>query len=575
MSKTAAELKTELLKINRKPYPAYKSLKGEYQFEKYTLFIDHVQGDPFASPSRLHVFLNGKQTGIPKNFCDNMDKRIAFADYCLRSFGKSVSKYSFQAKGSGKSGLISVSQCGQQVLERTSCRLKEDGSLLLRMEIGFPANGRTINSNELIKILFEYLPAAVEQSLVFSNMDQGKVKKALELYEDQTALLAICKENGWIAFVADGSILPRTSGVSEKPMKEAVSFYSPESMKEEIILPHRGKLSGMAVKEGITLIVGGGYHGKSTLLNALESGIYHHIAGDGREYIVTDESAFKIRAEDGRSISGTDISMFISDLPNGRDTGCFWTEDASGSTSQAANVSEALLSGSKVLLMDEDTSATNFMVRDGLMAEVIAKEKEPITPFIDRVRELYEKHGVSTVIVAGSSGAYFYIADKIIQMDHYKAVDITEKVRRICPLRGNVEEKKEDDKKAVGLMTNRKRFVKLMPLERKKGQLKAKQYGIDSFSVGKETMEIRGLEQLKDYEQTTTLAYLLKYTLEMMEKAKKQETLEYYLQKTWDTYEKGGMEMILASKELPADYAKVRKQDYYACFYRYRGLKRI
>ena len=569
--KSAADLKTELLKINRKPYPAYKGLKGEYDFKQYTLFIDHVQGDPFASPSRLHVRLTGRQSGIPKSCCDNLDKRIAFADYCLRAFGKCVSKYSFQAKGSGKSGLICVSECGQQVLERTSCRIGEDGSILLRMEIGFPANGRTINSNELMKIFYEYLPAAVEKSLVFANMNEVKVKQALDLYEDQTALLAICKEKGWISFVADGSVLPRESGVSERPMKKPVLFYSPESMREEVVLPHKGRMTGMAVKEGVTLIVGGGYHGKSTLLKSLETGIYHHIAGDGREYIMTEQTAFKLRAEDGRSISGTDISMFISDLPNGKETKCFWTEDASGSTSQAANVAEALLSGTKVLLMDEDTSATNFMVRDELMAKVIAKEKEPITPFIDRVRMLYDKHGVSTLIVAGSSGAYFSIADKIIQMDHYRAVDVTDRVRTLCPIRENHLGVAE----SINIFPEERRSLTLKPLERKKGQLKAKQYSLYSFSLGKETLELRGLEQLKDYEQTTTLAHLMKYTLEEMEKAAGKETADHILKTVWADYEKKGMEGLLSSKGgLPADFTNVRKQDFYACFNRYRGFTR-
>ena len=237
--KSAGELKNELIKINRKPYPAYKSLKGEYDFQKYRLCIEHVQGDPFAAPSRVHVYLDGRQTGIPRECSDTEDKRIAFADYCLRSFGKCISNYSFQAKGSGKSGLISVSHCGQQVLERSSCLIREDGSILLRMEIGFPANGRTINSTELIKILYDYLPKAVEQSLVFANMNHKKVKQVLDLYEDQTALYDICEQNGWIAFIADGSVLPRSSGVSEKPMKEAVPFCSPESLKKEVSKPHQ------------------------------------------------------------------------------------------------------------------------------------------------------------------------------------------------------------------------------------------------------------------------------------------------------------------------------------------------
>lgn len=565
--KIAAELKAELEKINRKPYPAYKSLKGTYRFPDYQLGIDHVQGDPFAAPSRLHVFLSGKETGIPAHFLDRKEKRLAFSDYCLRRFGACVSKYSFQAKGSGKSGLIRVSRCGQQVLYRSSCQLEKDGSLMLQMEIGFPANGRTINSGELIKILHKYLPEAVDQSLKFSNMDQKRVKEVLDLYEDQTELYRICREKGWVAFVADGSILPRTSGISQKPMKEGKKFVSPASMRVEVNLPHRGKIQGMAIPRGITLIVGGGYHGKSTLLNALETGIYHHIKGDGREYIVTDPTAFKIRAEDGRNIAGTDISMFIDDLPNGKDTTAFWTEDASGSTSQAANVAEALLAGTKLLLMDEDTSATNFMVRDEQMAKIIAKEKEPITPFIDRARKLYEQQGISTVIVAGSSGAYFAIADRILQMDCYEALDITDKVRNLCPLRPAEESE-------VLRISEENRVLALRPLERKKGQLKAKQYSIHSFSVGAENMELRGLEQLMDEEQTATLSYLTKHILEKIEKDRSKATLEAYLEQTWQQYEKKGMEGILESPILPASFAQVRKQDFYACVYRYRGFQK-
>lgn len=562
---TQLDLQNELKKINRKPYPAYKGLKGKYQFEKYTLSIDHVQGDPFASPSSLHVRLNGKQSKIPERYVDNEDKRTAFSDFCLRSFGKEVDKYSFRAHGSGKSGFIGVSQCGQQVLKRSSCKIEDDSSVLLRFEVGFPANGRTINSMELMKILFDFLPDIVENSLVFTNMNENEVKETLDLYEDQSALHDICKENGWVAFVADGSVLPRKSGVSDKPMKNAKMFISPESMRETVTLPHKGDISGMAVKKGITLIVGGGYHGKSTLLNAMETGVYHHIKDDGREYIAADETAFKVRAEDGRAISGTDISMFISDLPNGKDTKQFWTEDASGSTSQAANVAEALMTQSKLLLMDEDTSATNFMVRDALMARVIAKEKEPITPFLTRARSLYEDYGVSTILVAGSSGAYFSVADKVIQMDCYQAFDITNKVREICPVEVSPYEKT--------LISKGGRILSIKPLERKKGQLKAKQYSKETFSIGKETVEIRGLEQIMDYEQTATLAYLLKYILEQMEKEKKNVSLEEQMERIWKLYKSKGIEALCNSDNLPSSFAEVRKQDFYACVNRYRGFK--
>ena len=262
------------------------------------------------------------------------------------------------------------------------------------------------------------------------NCDAKRLQKISDLAEDQQALRDILPKLGLCAFVANGSILPRESGVSARPMKSAVCFRSPEEMEVEITLPHRGVIRGMGIRKGITLIVGGGYHGKSTLLKALEFGVYNHIAGDGREYVITDSTAVKLRAEDGRSIKKTDISMFINDLPNGKDTTHFYTEDASGSTSQAANVVEAMEAKAGVMLIDEDTSATNFMIRDELMQRVIHRDMEPITPFIERIRELYEEEGISTVIVAGSSGAYFHIADCIVQMDRYMPKDITQTAKK-------------------------------------------------------------------------------------------------------------------------------------------------
>ena len=423
---SAAELKSLLNRIDHKGYPAYKDTKGIYQFQGYELSIDHVQGDPFASPSKVSVRVRGRQAAFPKELYKERHQRVALQDELTRQFGRRAERFAFKAKGSGKSGLISVSRCGQEVLERTACRIDErTGDVTLRMEIGFPANGRTINARELEKILFEFVPECVRYSLFYKNMNEGKLREIIDLAEDQHYIREMLSELGLCAFVANGSILPRESGISAKPMRGGVKFISSKEQEVTLELPHKGKLTGMGIKKGITLIVGGGYHGKSTLLKALELGVYDHIAGDGREYVITDASALKLRAEDGRSIQKTDISMFINDLPNGKDTVGFCTEDASGSTSQAANVVEGIEAGTKLLLIDEDTSATNFMIRDELMQRVIHREMEPITPFIERIRELYEEYDISTVIVAGSSGAYFHIADSVIQMDRYMPKDIT------------------------------------------------------------------------------------------------------------------------------------------------------
>ena len=400
-----------------------------------------------------------------------------------------------------------MSRCGQEVLERTACGWPGVGGISsLRMEIGFPANGRTINARELEKILFDFVPECVKSALFYKNMDAKRLRGIVDLAEDQQYIREQLPKLGLCAFVADGSVLPRESGISQRPMKGGVKFRSPKELEVTLDLPHRGKTTGMGIRKGITLIVGGGYHGKSTLLKALELGVYNHIAGDGREYVITDDTAMKIRAEDGRSIQKTDISMFINDLPNGKDTVGFCTEDASGSTSRRRTWWRASRRALPLLLIDEDTSATNFMIRDELMQRVIHRDMEPITPFIERIRELYENYGISTVIVAGSSGAYFHIADSIIQMDKYVPKDITEYAKK------EAEDLPHDQRSgAPAAKPDFRRCPKPSPAFKGNDRIKMKTLGKEGVMINKETIDLRYVEQIADSEQATALGYCVRY----------------------------------------------------------------
>ncbi len=566
---TATELRNKLRSIDHKGYPAYKDLKGQYNFGDYVLSIDHVQGDPFASPSRLSVRVEKAKAGFPAAYYDTKAKRITLQDHLTRLFGRQVAGGSFQAKGSGKSGLMSVSRCGQQVLERTAMRVK-DGDLILRFEAGFPANGRTINARELEKMLFDILPDCVRRSLYYGKIDKEKLRQTICLCEDQQYIRQCLTERKLCAFIADGSVLPRESGVSERPMKNGVPFRSPESLRITLDLPNKGAVSGMGIPQGITLFVGGGYHGKSTILQALQNGVYDHIAGDGRELVITDASAFKLRAEDGRSVTGVDISPFIKNLPNRKDTVHFSTEDASGSTSQAANLMEALESGSSLILIDEDTSATNFMVRDRLMAQVITPGEEPITPFISRVRGMYEDLGVSSVIVAGSSGAFFHMADTIIQMKEYVPIDITQKAKEAAAAYEDRGAEDVDDARKFPPF-NRKRCPGPDMALRKEDRIKMKAMGTSEISICKENVELRYLEQLKDQEQSMALAYLLKYAqLKMMDGRKDLRQIGDLLEEQLDG---SGLESLFERGDVSSQLARPRKQEILACINRYRKLK--
>lgn len=566
--KSAQDLRKLLNEIHRKSYPAYKGTKGSYRFADYILQIDHVQGDPFASPSKVSVAIDGQLARFPKQLFDKKYKRIALQDYLTRVFYQKIERFNFKAKGSGKSGLLSVSRCGQEILERTACTIDPaNGNVLVRMEVGFPANGRRINSGELIKIFFEFLPECVKESFFYPCADQKKIEQTIFLAEDQQVIREEILKRNLSAFVANGSILPRESGISSRPMKNGVPFRSPKEMEVEMELPHRGKINGMGIPCGITLIVGGGYHGKSTLLNALEVGVYNHIAGDGREYVISDDTAVKLRAEDGRSIKKTDISMFINNLPNKKNTEAFYTEDASGSTSQAANVVEAIEAGSRLFLIDEDTSATNFMIRDELMQRVVAREKEPITPFIDRVRELYEKEGVSSIIVAGSSGSYFHIADTIIQMEQYEPAEITAFAKQEAaafPL--PVSEGKREMKKPSVLRSAEKNRTFA-----DHGKVKIKAMGKDGIQMNRETIELRYVEQIVDAEQTNVLGYLVKYAEQNLFDGKK--TIQQVVDAMEQKMERDGLASIAESSYLTVNFAMPRKQEIFACLNRYRGLR--
>ena len=565
----SAQLKELLHSINRKSYPAYKSLRGAYQFDRYILSIDHVQGDPFASPSHISVKLSHRETGFPAEYYKDSLTRITLGDFLNRQFEQQVNRYTFRAKGSGKSGLISVSHCGQEVLARTACEITEKG-ITARFFIGFPANGRTINSPELEKILFDFLPVCIHKAFFYRNLDPEALRKAICLAEDQAFIRQELKKRSLAAFVSDGAILPRESGISSRPMKNSIPFVSPESLRVSMELPHRGTITGMGIPCGITLIVGGGYHGKSTLLNALELGIYDHISGDGREYVITDSSAQKLRSEDGRFIKDVDISLFINDLPNKKDTLCFSTEDASGSTSQAASIVESMESGSKVFLLDEDTSATNFMVRDSFMQRVICREKEPITPFLERARDLYEKAGISTILVAGSSGAFFHIADTVIQMDNYHPVDITAVTKKLCqeyPL-SDIEAPAFRLPESHRIMTRAQVAPSRHSRPGQPERLKTKVHGKDGFSLGKTEVDLRYVEQLIDSEQTASLALLLKYACEHLIDGKR--TLPEIITYLDTQLKRQGLSFFSEGSYIPCGYAMPRIQEIYSCFNRYR-----
>ena len=494
-------LTATLDRIDRKGYGAYKDLQGSYGLEEFTLFIDKVQRDPFAPPSLVRT--RTRENRFDLNLFNNAVRRVAFEDFLTRSVERVLRRAVKGNRGSGGSGSIKIQHASQVVLPRTSM-VVNPGSVEARMAVGLPARGRTVDARAARAMLLEELPRVAREALTPAGVDRGAARAHVETVEDADHLRRQLPELGLVAFVADGAVLPRESGASDRPLREgAVPFESPEELRVAVKLPNRGEVSGMGIPEGVTLVAGGGFHGKSTLLSALSWGVYNHVPADGRELVVTRADALKIRAEDGRSVAGVDISAMIGDLPGGRSTKNFSTMNASGSTSQAANIAEALEIGTSLLLVDEDTSATNFMIRDERMRELV--RKEPISPFIDLVRPLRGSLDVSTVVVVGGVGDYLDVADLVILMEDYEPHEVTGRAREVrekFPARipPGVRE----------VRPPRGRRVRASSIDLRRGKREtARGKGLYTVELGRERVELAYVEQLAEAGQTEAIARII------------------------------------------------------------------
>jgi predicted ABC-class ATPase len=497
-------LRSTLDRIDRKGYGAYKDLSGAHDFDTFTLFVDRVQRDPFAPPSLIR--LRTRDNPFDRDLFGTPVRRVAFEDFLTRRVETAIRRVVRGNRGSGGSGRVEIQRTSQVVLPRTSVVATPD-RVEARMAVGLPARGRSVDARAAETVLLEELPEVVRRGLLPAprgGVDREEARIHVEAVEDADHLRGLLPGLGLVAFVADGAVLPRESGASDRPLGDgAVPFESPEEYRVEVELPNRGAVSGMGVPEGITLVAGGGFHGKSTLLSALSWGVYDHLPGDGRELVVAQADAVKIRAEDGRSVSGVDISAMIGDLPGGRSTQDFSTSNASGSTSQAANIAEAVEAGTSLLLVDEDTSATNFMIRDERMRELV--RSEPISPFIDLVRPLHRTLGISTVVVVGGVGDYLDVADRVILLEDYRPSEATPRAREVTdrfPPRAPLTPRE--------VSAPRRRTLDPSPISLQRGKRQAARgKGLHTIELGRDRVDLSYLEQLAEAGQTEAVARIV------------------------------------------------------------------
>jgi len=571
-------LRQTLTHLDGRGYKAYKQIQGQFEFPDFELYIDHVQGDPFAQPSKIRLRVQQEISQIPEELWINSVRQTALEDFVARAVRDAIKETVTPKKGTGKSGLIFIDAGKQEVLERTAFVITKDW-VEARIQIGLPARGRTILGQEAIEILCQEIPTIVEKSLKWKYLDKNACNLFVDCVENQESIRKQLDHANLSAFVANGSILPRESGISDRPLtgENVVEFQSPESLKTSFALANsllngENVIHGMGIPQGVTLIVGGGYHGKSTLLKALERCVYPHVPGDGREYVVTNPDAVKIRAEDGRRIEKVNIDPFITNLPQDIKTDSFCSDDSSGSTSQAANILEALEIGCDLLLLDEDTSATNFMVRDARMQKLVHKDQEPITPFVDRVRELYEDHGVSTILVMGGSGDYFDVADTVIKMQDYVPHDVGDETQKI--VKDHPTQRLVESPKSMEQISGRVPLGSNFNAARGRKKVKIDIQGHDKIIYGKDSIDLRFVDQLVETSQTRAIGHAIYFASHAM--MRESESLQDIVESLEDYFNQNGLDPLdpfYEKEKHPGNFSRPRKYEIAAAINRIRTLK--
>lgn len=576
------QLRASLRRIDRRGYRAYKDIEGDYLLDAdSSLHIDHVQGDPFAAPSKVRLRVSQRRARFPVHLFETRVRQGALCDFLARQVRDAIRRHVKGTRGTGKSGLIDIDTGSQEVLERTSLVVTPT-FVEARLQVGLPAAGRNVLGHEAESMLVQELPRIADAALRWEQTDQARCEQFVWCVDNQEAIRDELSRRGLVAFLADDSVLPRASGATDVPMQgvDVVTLACPPSLRVSFDVPHPipraggtvTSLSGLGIPEGVTLLVGGGYHGKSTLLHALQRGVYPHIPDDGRTYVVTRRDAVKIRAEDGRRVENVDISPFVERLPQEKPTNAFCSDDASGSTSQAASIIEALEVGARALLIDEDTSATNFMVRDARMQALVHREHEPITPFVDRVRELYDTLGVSSVIVMGGCGDYFDEADTAILMRGFTPHDVTHEARRVAEQ--HPTRRKREVGAALRGVGQRRPLAGSFDPSRGRRSIKIDAHGVDTIGFGEEWIDLSGVEQLVEQSQTRAVGFAIHRAAQRFMNG--ETTLAQVLDELeaeWDAKGLDGLDPYLGKEEHPGCFSRPRRYEVAAAINRLRSVR--
>ncbi len=561
----ADRLRDKLITMNGKGFQVYQDLAGAYRFDRFILYLDSIQPDPMAAASRARVRVDQAEAQIPPDLWDSPVRRMALLDYLSRAMAEAIRKH-VRARWSGRIPPLAVDAGGQTVLTRATVSVGPD-HVDVRLAIGLPSEGRKVLAKAAQTLLLEELPAVVAAGLTWPRPDSEAARQHVHTIEDSEALRDALEPLGLVAFVADGSLLAREPGPVDGPLRggRAVPLRAPDGLAVTVTLPRRGPVRGLGIRRGVTVIAGGTFHGKSTLLAAIGRAVYPHVPGDGRELVATIPDAVTIRADPGRRVERVDVSAFLREVPQRAEVTALSMEHATGVVSMAAGIAEALEVGTRLLLVDEDDAAITLLARDATMRALIPADREPVTPLLDRVRALWEEHGVSVIIATGGLGDYLAVADTVIVMDDFQPTVADAHAQQLAPRHGLAA--------AGGVSLPAPRC----PLPRGLGSLRGRRLwtearGRAALGIGRDTLDLAPLWQMVDASQARAAGDAILYAIEKGY-VDGHASIVDVMDRVLADVRASGLEVLAFQDGHPGDHALPRRHEVAAVLNRLRSLQ--
>lgn len=500
----------ELLgELDGRDFSEYNRIIGDYDFSRYVLKVTRVPTDASEPGTLFLLRVPSHVAGFPAHLHQTPIRRTALEDLLVRKMSAAIEASSAYDEDGVSRKRLFLPKPGPQILPRSALLITED-YVEARVHVNLPVRRGRIHGEEARHVFFETLPAVVNASLIYCNLDEQEAVAFVRLMEDADALRQMLPTRGWVAFVGEGALLARRGPDGRAARTGGRPLAISAELWTEVELPNQGRIRGLGIPAGITVVVGDEYSGRVEFLKAIAAGIYNHIPGDGREYVISAPDAVYIAADPGRCIRRVDLGAFIRGDNPGREGSIYSTDDADPCASQMAAMAEALEVGSRVLLFDESDSGTAFLASDSRLDEIAGAGKRGILPLCAAAREMADHRGVSFVVGGRSSIAeWIPIADTVLRIENFTVSDVTKEAKRL-------EIRRTDDKpnpEAVARLFECSRHVVPSSLDPSSGRHDAI-VGAESIyhlRFGKSVVDLQRVCQLADISQTETIGLILYY----------------------------------------------------------------